>query len=72
MLITHCASAHWLLRLGSLELWGCGKKRRTKRREPGEKVVKILTGRKILEVGEDPADQPPGWRCMLWSPTVLG
>ena len=37
-----------------------------KRREPGKKVVKILAGVQILEVGVDPGDQSVAWRQMLW------
>jgi len=57
--------------LGSPRPWCCGKKRRTKRRETGEKVVKILAKGKILKLGEDLGDQPAGGRQMLGQPGSL-
>lgn len=61
-----------MLKLGSLGPWGCEKKRRPEKRGPGEKVVKLLAGGKMLEVREDPEDHVTGWRQLLWSPRVLG
>lgn len=61
-----------MLKLGSLRPWGCGKKRRTEKRGPGKKVVKLLAGGKMLEVREDPGDQVAEWRQLLRSPRVLG
>lgn len=76
-LITHCASAHKLSRLGKWEAWGPRKKSQKevvseKRRGPGKQKVKILAAGKFLEVGEDPGDRRVVWRRMPGMPGDLG